>query len=82
MLDRHDASFASHLERAIIKILSGDNDVPGLYRSILSAQNWDAVLLAKGQIQAYEDVLNEMRNVARRMNGDQQTRNQTDRAMN
>ena len=68
MFDRMDATFAAALEREIALRLQGDINTPGLYRTILSSQNWEIFQFGKGSIFAYEEVLKLMREVARRMN--------------
>jgi hypothetical protein len=83
MFDRTDAAFAFKLERAIVKILSGDENTPGLFRTLLTAQNWESVLITKGQIQAYENLLDHvMKDVVTSMNGEKQARHQADRSVN
>jgi hypothetical protein len=80
MIERADADFATNLQRAILKVLNGDMDAPGLYRTVLSSQSWEQFRFTAGVIHGYETVLQEMQNIVRRMNGDDQREsNQTNR---
>jgi hypothetical protein len=82
MLDRSDLDFANNLRRVLLKALNGDDNTTGLYRAVVGSQTFEQFKFTAGMINAYESVLNEMNNIARRMNGDedqQRERNQTDR---
>jgi len=68
MLDPHDNSFAARLERMINFALAGDGKVPGLYQTVLSAQNWDDFLRMKFSIVTYQTVLNMMRQCEKEIN--------------
>lgn len=69
MLDRVDVTFAAALEREIIELLEGTRDIDGLYKTgAINAQNWDAYQHNRGRIGAYEDVLERMKDLHRRMN--------------
>lgn len=70
MLDGSDVAFAAMLERAIVRVLNGDKDTQGLYHSIRSSPNWETFQRTAGLIQGYENVLAEMRTIARHMNGE------------
>jgi len=68
-LDGVDLAFAHLLERSILTDLHGDNDKQqGLFRHLLSAQNWEEVIRIKATIQTYERVLETMRQIAHDMN--------------
>jgi hypothetical protein len=64
----YDVTFADALGRKIRLQLDGNNTEQGLLRQILSCADWDAYLRMRGKIEAYEEVLAMMREVARRMN--------------
>jgi hypothetical protein len=74
MLDGSDITFAQALERRIMRELNGDRDYTGLYQSIRASPNWDMFQRTNGMITAYENVLNEMRKIARQLNSDPQER--------
>lgn len=72
-----DMRFATALERSIMLTLWGEeNGSAGLYRSLKGAQTWEAFQRASGEIAAYERVLDEMRNIARRVNDGEVVRQQ------
>jgi len=82
MIDLNDQTFAEQLERAIRAVLTGDDKRPGLYRTVLGSQSWEAFNRSAGMIQAYENVLQEMRLIARRINEEPQRKEDAPRAMN
>jgi len=82
MIDLNDQTFAEQLEQALRKVLTGDDKTPGLYRTVLSSPNWDHFNRTAGAIQAYENVLQEMRRIARRINEEPMRKEDAPRAMN
>lgn len=70
MLDGVDITFYNALERRILRELQGDRDYTGLYQSIRASPNWDTFQRTNGMITAYENVLGEMRKIARQLNSD------------
>ena len=58
----------AELERQIKRQLDGDAQTEGLFRSVLSAPDWDTIVRIKGIIFAYERVLEMMGDIQRRMN--------------
>jgi hypothetical protein len=69
VLDAGDRTFASLLEREIRKRLQGEpNGATGLYRQALGSNDWETFIRIKGIIFAYEETLDEMKNITRRMN--------------
>jgi succinate dehydrogenase flavin-adding protein (antitoxin of CptAB toxin-antitoxin module) len=61
-------AFSEALEREIRLRLQGNDEKQGLYRQILSCPNFDTYNRINGHIHAYEDVLQMMRTIAKRMN--------------
>jgi hypothetical protein len=82
MLDGSDIAFANALERAINRVLAGDNDKPGLYQSIRASPNWDTFQRTNGMITAYENVLGEMHKITRYMNAGSDERGAEHRPIN
>lgn len=78
MIEAWNLEFAGLLEHAIWQRLYGTdaNAVGGLFRAVLASQTMDAFARTAGSIQAYEDVLGLMREVARDMNERDQTQPQ------
>ena len=74
MLDGSDITFAQALERRILRELDGDREYTGLRHSIRACPNWDAFCRTVGTIQAYENVLAEMRKIMRAMNQEPEER--------
>lgn len=70
MLDSVDAVFSEALERTIRLTLFGDEKQLGLYRTLRNAQTWEDFQRAAGVIEGYEQVLNLMWQIKRRMNGE------------
>ena len=74
MLDGSDVAFATALERSILRTLHGDKDKekgpPGLYHTLRSVPSWEMFQRTAGLIQGYENILEEMRRIARIMNGE------------
>lgn len=68
MLDSSDIAFAVKLDRALHKILYGDENNAGMYRIMKGATDWGAFQRAVGQIEAYEAVQEEMQAIAKAMN--------------
>jgi hypothetical protein len=68
MLERLDLEFKFVMERELRRLLHGDDGEGGLYRGLLSCEDWDSVNRTKGSIIAYENVLKTMQEVAKRMN--------------
>lgn len=65
-----DSAFAAALERWLIREISGDptDNYQGQLRSLYTANDWDTVVRIKGIIFAYDQVLKQMQEIARRMN--------------
>jgi len=82
MYDPNDQTFAEQLEQYIRRVLTGDDKIPGLYRTVLSSPNWDHFNRIAGGISAYEGVLQEMRRIARSINEEPIRREDAPRAMN
>lgn len=71
MKDYSDARDAwEALEREVVNRLRGDDGKGGLYRVVFSAQSWDALNVIRGKVLAYEDVINTMHEIVRRINDD------------
>lgn len=69
MLDDFDTALAAQLDRAIHKLLYGDNEKEqGLYTAITRSTNWESFLVLRGQIQGIEAVRAQMRALVRHMN--------------
>jgi hypothetical protein len=70
MIEQWNLEFAGLLEQAILLTLHGDQRQKknGLYRDLMACQTMDDFSRAKGVIQGYENVLEMMRDVARKMN--------------
>lgn len=68
MLERFDLEFKFILERQLLVKLRGDDGRGGLYRGLLSCVDWDSVNRTRGEIQAYEHMLELMQEIAKRMN--------------
>lgn len=68
MYDSTDTAFGVRLNRAIHRILYGDEKTTGLYRDMKGAQDWGAFQRMVGQIEAYENIQEEMHNIVRAMN--------------
>lgn len=68
MLERFDLEFKAILERQLLLKLRGEDGQGGLYKGLLSCADWDAVNRTRGEIQAYEHMLELMQEVAKRMN--------------
>jgi len=66
--DDFDSVFAAQLEKDILRKLHGDGAQDGLYRNILSSPDWDSFTRAKGIIYAYEEVLEIMHELIRKVN--------------
>ena len=82
MLDRDDIAYRNALEQIIRRMLWGDEQVPGLYRTLKAAPTWGDFQRSVGVIEGLEVTLREMDQLARFMNGDEQVRGQYTRAMN
>lgn len=76
-----DGSFAAQLERRILLVLSGDAETMGLYRSVLSSQDWATFKGVTGEIKGYENVLQMMVEIARGMNNENAARRETDKRL-
>lgn len=63
-----DFTGLAELERWIDRQLNGDAQNQGLFRSVLSAPDWDTIVRIKGIIFAYEEVLRTMQEIQRKMN--------------
>jgi hypothetical protein len=72
MLERFDLEFKAILERQLLLKLRGDDGQGGLYRGILSCEDMNAFNRTRGEIQAYEHMLELMTEVAKRMNENEQ----------
>lgn len=70
MFDSSDAVFAEALERTIRLTLFGDDKQLGLYRTLRNAQSWESFQRASGVIEGYEQTLNLIWQIKRRMNGE------------
>jgi len=68
MLDGADLVFASQLERWILRELHGNQEKQGLVRSALNSRTMEELARVKGVIDAYEAVIEVMKNIAREMN--------------
>lgn len=68
MYDATDTSFGIRLNRAIHRILYGDEQNLGLYRTMKGATDWGTFQRTVGQIEAYEAIQEEMQNIVRAMN--------------
>ncbi len=68
MLERFDLEFKAIMERQLLMLLRGDDGQGGLYKGLLSCEDWDSVNRTKATIIAYENVLKTMQEVAKRMN--------------
>jgi hypothetical protein len=68
MLDRGDATFAVRLERKILQLLEGDTAENGLFRQLLTVNDWDTFNRSKARILALEEVLKVMQEVRQEMN--------------
>ena len=72
MLERFDLEFKAIMERQLQLKLRGEDGQGGLYRGLLSCADWDAINRTRGEIAAYEYVLEQMTEVAKRMNENEQ----------
>jgi hypothetical protein len=72
MLERFDLEFKAILERQLLIKLRGEDGQGGFYKGLLSCANWDDVNRTRGQIQAYEHVLELMQEIAKHMNENEQ----------
>jgi hypothetical protein len=68
MLERFDLEFKAILERQLLVKLRGEDGQGGFYRGILSCEDMESFNRTKGQIQAYEHVLELMQEIAKHMN--------------
>jgi hypothetical protein len=68
MFDGLDLAFASQLERWILRELHGDQEKVGLVRSALNSRTMEELARTKGIIDAYEAVIEAMKQIAQKMN--------------
>lgn len=71
MFDNADVVFSDALERSIRLTLFGDDKQLGLYRQIRNSPDWATFQRACGVIEGYEQVLQLMWQIKRRMNGEE-----------
>jgi hypothetical protein len=76
-----DGSFAHQLEQRILRILSGDPETMGLYRALVSCQDWQQFKFTTGEIKGYETVLQLMLEIARGMNQENAASRESDRRL-
>jgi hypothetical protein len=67
-MDSFDNVAFAMLERRIRRELEGDAQYQGLLRGILSSNDWEAFVRAKGIIFAYDEVLKFMDEIVRKIN--------------
>lgn len=82
MLERSDVDFATSLDAFIMSVLNGTEAEPGLYFTLPNSQTWDQFIRTASRIQAFREIRDQMRTIARKLNGDQSARNQVDRELN
>lgn len=63
-----DSAFANELMRFLLLKLNGDKNREGLHTALRKCQTFEKYREMVGQITAYEDVVERMQEIARKMN--------------